>query len=37
VPGSKKRLVRLRVAVRQREKKYPVEIKYISLESKQGV
>ncbi len=36
VPGSRKRLVRLRKSARQHHAK-PVDIKYISLESKQGV
>jgi large subunit ribosomal protein L3 len=36
VPGSRKRLIRLRVPMRPPISKYPVEIKYISLESKQG-
>ena len=35
VPGSKKRLLRMRFAIRPK-KTYPVEIKYISTESKQG-
>ncbi len=37
VPGSKKRLIRMRVAIRAPEKKVPVEITYISQSSKQGV
>ncbi len=37
VPGARKRLIRLRFAVRAPEKKIPVEIAYISLASKQGV
>ena len=37
VPGPKKRLVRLRVPIRPPKIKYPVEIKYVSIESKQGV
>lgn len=37
IPGPKKRLVRIRGTVRDNQIKYPVEIKYISLESKQGV
>lgn len=36
IPGPKKRLIRLRVAIRPK-KVYPVDIKYVSLESKQGV
>jgi large subunit ribosomal protein L3 len=36
VPGSKKRLIRLRFATRPK-KVYPIDIKYISTESKQGV
>lgn len=36
VPGPKKRLIRLRFAIRPK-KAYPIDIKYISLESKQGV
>ncbi len=36
VPGSRKRLIRLRAPMRPPVSKYPVEIKYISLESKQG-
>jgi large subunit ribosomal protein L3 len=36
VPGPKKRLIRLRFAIRPK-KTYPIDIKYISLESKQGV
>jgi len=36
IPGPKKRLIRLRVALRPK-KTYPFEIKYISKESKQGV
>jgi large subunit ribosomal protein L3 len=36
VPGSKKRLIRLRFAIRPK-KTYPIDIKYLSLESKQGV
>lgn len=36
VPGSRKRLIRLRTPMRPPVSKYPVEIKYISLESKQG-
>ncbi len=36
VPGSRKRLIRLRMPMRPLVSKYPVEIKYISLESKQG-
>jgi len=36
VPGPKKRLIRLRFAIRPK-KTYPVDIKYTSLESKQGV
>jgi len=36
IPGPKKRLIRLRIALRPK-KTYPVEIKYISKESKQGV
>jgi large subunit ribosomal protein L3 len=35
LPGSKKRLVFLRKATRSMEKKEPVEIKYVSLESQQ--
>ena len=37
VPGHKKRLIRFRGTLRNNKKVYPVEIKYISLESKQGV
>ena len=37
VPGHKKRLVRFRGTLRNNKKIYPIEIKYISLESKQGV
>lgn len=36
VPGSRKRLIRLRTPMRPPISKYPVEVKYISLESKQG-
>jgi len=36
VPGARKRLIRLRMPMRPITSKYPVEIKYISLESKQG-
>jgi large subunit ribosomal protein L3 len=36
IPGSKKRLIRLRFALRPK-KVYPIDIKYISMESKQGV
>ena len=36
IPGPKKRLIRLRMAIRPK-KTYPVEINYISGESKQGV
>ncbi|MEM5872260.1 MAG: 50S ribosomal protein L3 [Candidatus Aenigmatarchaeota archaeon] len=36
VPGPRKRLIRLRFSIRPK-KTYPVDIKYISLESKQGV
>ncbi len=36
VPGSRKRLIRLRTPMRPPLSKYPVEVKYISLESKQG-
>jgi large subunit ribosomal protein L3 len=36
IPGSKKRLVRMRVAMRPK-KTYPVDIKSISTESKQGI
>jgi len=36
VPGPKKRLIRLRFAIRTK-KLYPIDIKYISIESKQGV
>ncbi|NIM47275.1 MAG: 50S ribosomal protein L3 [Candidatus Aenigmarchaeota archaeon] len=36
VPGPKKRLIRLRFAIRPK-KVYPVDIKYTSTESKQGV
>jgi len=36
VPGHKKRLIRLRFAVRPK-KTYPVDVKYVSMESKQGV
>ena len=35
VPGPRKRLVRLRLAIRPK-KSYPSDVKYISLESKQG-
>ena len=37
VPGPRKRLIRMRFAIRPSETHYPVDIKYISLESKQGV
>lgn len=37
VPGHKKRLIRFRGTLRDFKTKYPVDIKYISLESKQGV
>jgi len=37
VVGAKKRLIRLRFPIRPPKTKYPIEIKYISLESKQGV
>jgi len=37
IPGPKKRLIRMRGAVRFHKTKYPVDIKYISVESKQGV
>jgi len=36
VPGPTKRLVRFRTPMRSYATKYPVDIKYISLESKQG-
>jgi len=36
VPGHKKRLIRLRLAIRPK-KTYPVDVKYVSVESKQGV
>ena len=36
VPGPKKRLIRLRFAIRPK-KSYPADMKYISIESKQGV
>ena len=36
IPGPKKRLIRLRQAVRPTESPKPAEITYISLESKQG-
>ncbi|MDD5416350.1 MAG: 50S ribosomal protein L3 [Candidatus Aenigmarchaeota archaeon] len=36
VPGPRKRLIRLRTALRPFKTKYPVDIKYISIESKQG-
>jgi large subunit ribosomal protein L3 len=36
IPGPKKRLVRLRFAIRPK-KSYPVDMKYVSMESKQGV
>jgi large subunit ribosomal protein L3 len=36
VPGSNKRLIRLRFSLRPK-KVYPVDVKYISMESKQGV
>jgi large subunit ribosomal protein L3 len=36
VPGPKKRLIRIRFALRPK-KVYPLDIKYISMESKQGV
>jgi large subunit ribosomal protein L3 len=36
VPGPKKRLIRLRFAVRSR-KAFPVDVSYISMESKQGL
>jgi large subunit ribosomal protein L3 len=35
VPGHKKRLIRLRFAIRPK-KSYPVDVKYVSMESKQG-
>ena len=37
VPGPKKRLIRMRIAIRPPAKKVPVKIAYISLSSKQGV
>jgi large subunit ribosomal protein L3 len=37
VPGPQKRLVRLRFPIRPPKTKYPVDLKYVSLESKQGV
>ena len=37
VPGSKKRLIRIRFSIRPPRSKFPVDIKYISTESKQGV
>ena len=36
VPGPKKRLIRIRIAIRPK-KTYPAEVKYISTESKQGL
>ncbi len=36
VPGPKKRLIMLRPSIRPPKTRHPVEIKYISLESKQG-
>lgn len=37
VPGSKKRLIRLRLPIRPPKSRFPIEIKYVSQESKQGV
>ncbi len=37
LPGPKKRLVMLRQAIRPPKARHPVEVKYISLQSKQGV
>ncbi|MBI5332325.1 MAG: 50S ribosomal protein L3 [Candidatus Aenigmarchaeota archaeon] len=37
VPGPSKRMLIMRKASRQRKKEIPVDLKYISLESKQGV
>jgi len=36
IPGPKKRLIRLRLAIRPK-KAYPADVKYVSIESKQGV
>ena len=36
IPGPKKRLIRFRQALRPPKQRYPVDIKYISLESQQG-
>ncbi|MFQ6010181.1 MAG: 50S ribosomal protein L3 [Candidatus Aenigmatarchaeota archaeon] len=36
VPGPTKQLIRMRVPVRPRKTKFPVDVRYISLESKQG-
>ncbi len=36
IPGHRKRLIRFRDAIRYHKTKYPVDIKYISVESKQG-
>ncbi len=37
VPGPRKRMIRLRGATRDYHTKYPIDIRYVSLESKQGV
>jgi len=37
VPGSRRRLIRMRTALRYPKTKYPVNVKYISTTSKQGV
>lgn len=37
VPGPEKRLIRMRYPIRPPKAKFPIEIKYVSLESKQGV
>jgi len=37
IPGHRKRLIRIRGAIRAHQTKYPVDLKYISVESKQGV
>lgn len=37
IPGPRKRLIMLRFAMRPPKTRYPVDLKYISLESKQGV
>ena len=37
VPGPTKQLIRLRMPIRPRKTKFPVDMRYMSLESKQGV